>query len=338
MNTNLRLIGRDLRSSNGLTMCAVVRDEIFLISDFLNHYRSLGVERFIILDDRSQDGTRELLLAEPDVMVMESHLRFLEPISAPRKITAYLKIWNALYLWRNQLMEIAGRGRVHTMADVDEFVVLPDGMNLHDAAAACRRDLSGTILGVMLDVYPRHLHEIKEMASIKDGQWYFDALPHIRFRRSEKPKTIYGGARARLYSETEVLPAQPTRHRFRLLFRKQPVPKLNALHKPILIKWCPDNLFLTSHSTIGVHSGRYSQSVLLPLIHYKFISPIYQKINCAISERNHHNNSEDYVRMAELMKRIEDKPTGFMGRYSQPVAGWPAFERSGNAFGFNNRS
>jgi len=73
---DLRIIGRDLRSSSGLTMCTMARDEIFPISDFLNHYRAQGVERFIVLDDQSQDGTRELLLTEPDVMVAEGPLHY----------------------------------------------------------------------------------------------------------------------------------------------------------------------------------------------------------------------------------------------------------------------
>jgi len=49
---------------------------------------------------------------------------------------------------------------------------------------------------------------------------------------------------------------------------------------------------------------------------------------------NYHNKSEDYFRMAELLKRIKNDPKGFMGRDSKPVTGWTGFERSGNAFGF----
>ena len=37
---------------------------------FLAHYRRLGADRFVILDDRSTDGTVAFLAAQPDVMVV----------------------------------------------------------------------------------------------------------------------------------------------------------------------------------------------------------------------------------------------------------------------------
>jgi len=338
MNGNLRSIGRDLRFSKGLTMCVVVRDEMFLISDFLNHYRALGVERFIALDDRSEDGTREFLLAEPDVMVVESPLRFMDSIPAPRWVAPYRNTWNALYLWRNQLMDIAGYERVHCMVDVDEFAILPEGLTLHDLAAVCRREPAGTILAVMLDVYPQHPRELEGMASVAAGQWYFDALPHLRLRQNKRPKTIYAGARARLYSKAGVLPVQPIRRRLRTLFRKRFIRKLITLHKPILINWRPGNPFLTSHDTVRSRRGGYEQRVLLPLIHYKFSPPIYHKIRCAVEENNHYNNSEDWVWTAKMMARLDDDPKGFIGRDSQLVSGWTGFERSGNAFGAETKS
>jgi len=314
-------------------MCTVVRDEIFLISDFLNHYRSIGVERFIVLDDRSQDGTRELLLAEPDVMVMESHLQFGAVIPAPANIESYRRTIRAVNYWHNQLMDVAGHERVHTMADVDEFAVLPDGMTLHDAAAACLSDPAKIILGVMLDVYPQHPYELKQMTSITDGRLYFDALPHLRLRPHKRPKRIYSGARARLYSKTGILPVQPARRRFRVLFRKRFIRKLHVLHKPILIHWRSGDSFLDSHNTIGMYTGGYSQNILLPLVHFKFVPPIFSKIRRAIIEESYFGKSEDQKRLSDMMIRIDGDPMGFMCRDSEPVTGWFGFERSGNAFG-----
>ena len=41
------------------TVCAIVHDEMFFLEAFLAHYRRLGADRFIILDDCSTDGTIE---------------------------------------------------------------------------------------------------------------------------------------------------------------------------------------------------------------------------------------------------------------------------------------
>jgi len=334
MKTDLRLIGRDLRSSKGLTMCSFVRDEMFLISDFLNHYRALGVERFIVLDDHSEDGTREFLLTEPDVMVVESPLRFNDSIPVPKDIAPYRQTWNALFLWYNQLMDIAGHNRVHVTADADEFHVLPEGMTLQDVAELCKRNSAGTIIGSVHDVYPRLPGELEKMDSIASGRWHFDALPHIRLRTDKRPRIIYGGMRVRLYSRAGILPAQPIRERFKTLFRKRFIStRFINLYKPVMVYWRRGNRFLNTHNTIETVRGRYSQSVLLPIIHYKFIPPLYNKVRRAVTEKHHFNQSEDYFRMAQLMKYLEGDPEGFMGRDSKPVTGWTGFECSGNAFG-----
>ena len=39
---------------------------------FLSHYRSLGVKRFVFIDDNSNDGTREFLFEQSDCMVLGS--------------------------------------------------------------------------------------------------------------------------------------------------------------------------------------------------------------------------------------------------------------------------
>ena len=40
---------------------------------FLSHYRSLGVKRFELVDDNSNDGTREFLFEQSDCMEFLPH-------------------------------------------------------------------------------------------------------------------------------------------------------------------------------------------------------------------------------------------------------------------------
>ena len=44
-----------------------IRNEKLRLPAFLRHYRSLGVDRFFIVDNDSTDGSTEYLLAQPDV-------------------------------------------------------------------------------------------------------------------------------------------------------------------------------------------------------------------------------------------------------------------------------
>ena len=46
--------------SYAATVCAIVHDEMFFLPAFLAHYRRLGADRFVILDDASTDGTADV--------------------------------------------------------------------------------------------------------------------------------------------------------------------------------------------------------------------------------------------------------------------------------------
>jgi hypothetical protein len=46
-----------------------VRNEALRLPAMLNHHRRLGVDQFVIVDNDSDDGTRDLLAAMPDVQL-----------------------------------------------------------------------------------------------------------------------------------------------------------------------------------------------------------------------------------------------------------------------------
>ena len=70
------------------TAFAVVKDEIYNLRAFFDHHRRLGVDQFIVLDDRSGDGTREWLAragrhgrARVELRVRRAHSRSPGPAS-----------------------------------------------------------------------------------------------------------------------------------------------------------------------------------------------------------------------------------------------------------------
>ena len=48
-----------------------------MLDDFLRHYRALGVDRFVVLDNGSTDGSVDLLARQPDVDLYQVPRRFL---------------------------------------------------------------------------------------------------------------------------------------------------------------------------------------------------------------------------------------------------------------------
>src|SRR5690606_21595096 len=90
-------------------------DEMYFLPEFFRYYRELGVERFVVLDDESSDGTAEFLAEQSDCMVIRSDVRYFDDVDGAR----------AVYAWRQGLMERFCRDQWAIFADADEFLALP---------------------------------------------------------------------------------------------------------------------------------------------------------------------------------------------------------------------
>src|SRR4030095_5576466 len=71
--TRLRLLSPPGRAAAlaeaRLVVVCVVRNERTMLPHFLAHYRRLGAQHFVFIDNLSDDGTRDWLLAQPDVVL-----------------------------------------------------------------------------------------------------------------------------------------------------------------------------------------------------------------------------------------------------------------------------
>ena len=117
-----------------ILLVSVVKDEMYFLPEFLTHYRALGVEHFVFLDDASTDGTTDFLTRQPDVSVVNAGLRFSDPVILNN--ARYKPVQQrAINLWRT-LLNQRFQGRLGTVnVDADEFLQLPTGQKLRDLAA-----------------------------------------------------------------------------------------------------------------------------------------------------------------------------------------------------------
>jgi hypothetical protein len=102
----------------------MVRDEDYLLPFFFDHYRALGIEGFLIYDDRSAAPTLEFLNAQPNCVIVRSRHRFgdrfgANPEGTPRRLGQVLKM---------SLPEALFAGRWVLTVDADEFLILPPGV------------------------------------------------------------------------------------------------------------------------------------------------------------------------------------------------------------------
>ena len=196
---DLKIVANDLSHKKGLTLCAMLHDEAYFLETFLDHYRELGVERFVIIDDHSTDGSREILIEQPDVMVLESRLSFGRKVLAKGRTP--LPDMRGDIIWRNVLMSRFCFDTWVIMLDLDEFITLPEGKTFQDVAALASQKEARSVFGIMLDMYPEDTSGLKRTERFSEGDtWFFDGLRHISVEPGGWAKVRYAGARARLFA------------------------------------------------------------------------------------------------------------------------------------------
>lgn len=254
-----------------VSVFAVARNERVLMPHFLAHYRALGVRRFAIADNLSTDGTREYLLAQPDVR--------LYSVDTPYKLSHYGVAWQQAMLAEH------AQGRWALVVDIDELLVWP-GCETETLAARCARLAAGghdAALALMVDMYPEGP---LDSADFERGAPFaeapcFDATPALPWRLgsgsySNSPSFV-SSARHRL------LPGSPPNH-----YTAQKVPLVR--YTPAL-RWSE-----------GLHYAAGVQRAPEPLFlaHFKYHRGFRAKVEEEVARRQHYNDAEEYRKYLAL--------------------------------------
>ena len=342
-HNDLRILAGSDLDPDGFTLLAILRNEMYFLPTFLDHYRRFGIQRFVFLDDHSDDGSFEFLAQQPDVIVVGSNRRFGDKVEILSSMSKSIKEFRIHFLWRSILYDMFACERWALHVDLDEFIHLPLGMTFADLASELDKQGVRAVWGVMLDVYPKDIAAFSEMEGCSrldaSATWYFDAEPHLRLRQDHHPKTIYPGARARLfykYGIDRMYPLLGVRghdviQRFLRKTRiyKKPL-RYNSIVKPALLKWDHDCYFKSPHSTNLSASKNY----LLPIQHFRFSGSLGQRIHTALRERTYFLDSSDYRLMSELLHAMRNKGGSFLYEKSKKLNHFEDFVDTRNAVGF----
>ena len=343
-NNDLRIVAGKDTASSSFTLLSLLKNEFYFLPAFLSHYRRLGVQRFIFLNDNSNDGSVEYLLDQPDTILVESDHSYGDPVSTPSSLSKIPRNLRMMVLWRSIMHDMFADERWALQVDIDEFVHLPAGATFQDVVARLERENVTEAWGVMLDVYPPTIHDLRHLAHQDQLQenllWYFDGEQHLKLRKGQRPKLLHPGARARLYHthkithlyrQLEVARPRPIHNLLRNMGITRRPPRYNALWKPVLLRWSTRNntYFLNSHGTNLIAS----RALLLPIQHFRFSGAIYRKISTNVHERSHYNNSGDYRLLDELLRHMELNDSTFMYSMSRPMSTFHDLTSTGNAIG-----
>jgi len=145
---------------SGPILICVCKNEGWRLPCLLEHYRALGVEHFVFVDNGSTDDTRTLLAGQPGV---DTYL-----CRAPFSTYAQRG-------WLHQVIARYGFGKWYLCVDADEFVVY-SGMDSHtlgDLAGLAEREGADRIRGIFVDMYgPGPLREYEHIETCPDVMAY----------------------------------------------------------------------------------------------------------------------------------------------------------------------
>jgi hypothetical protein len=285
-NLTLNIVKPLAVTPSGPAVFAIVKDENYFLPFFFDYYRSLGVELFLIYDDRSGPATVDYLMTQADCAILRSGSAFgdtfgEDEFGVPRRLPHILK---------ERVPETFLPGRWVLTVDADEFLVLPSGcQDLPEFIGSLERIGQLYATAPMIDFYGETLDHRNYPRNLDPfaGSPYFDVGPYYYWTGAVWPFRLSGGIRLRLLR----MLCEQHIDRIAGIFGA-PLPALGKTWKVPLLK----------HGWGVVRRGDHEVSVapratdLSPaLAHFKFYPELDAKIDNALREKQYYAGSVEYT-------------------------------------------
>ncbi len=302
---SLEIVSGTVREG-ALSLYAVMRDEAFFLPAFLSHYRSIGVEQFVILDDRSVDGTAQMLRAAPDCVLLRAPWRFGDVLTLRRAglWTRRRRAGTVFKEWAPDRF-FAGRWALH--ADADEFLVLPPGApDLRAAIAMLEARGARCCAASVVEAFPEGLEGLAPhppaagLADLMERYPMIEPRPVLRLRPGRQAARIAPSKTGALMAAHGV-----------------PGTAGSARVKTPLLR----------HAWPARRRGSHKASVpppswaMLTVLHFVFTAQMRAKVERARAWRAHVDGAASYDRYAALLDALEASGGAIAGPDSAPYAG-----------------
>jgi hypothetical protein len=268
-----------------ILLFATVRNERIRLPYFLEYYRRLGVDHFLIVDNGSEDGSHDYLAAQPDVSLWATGAGYRQARYGMD--------------WLMHLLRRYGSGNWCLTVDVDEFLVFPFCETRPLRALTDWLDNAGvrSFSAMLLDMYPKgpmHEQPYREGQNPFEIAQYFDSGNYmIRRNWPYQNLWIQGGPRSRLF------------------FGEQPK-KAPAMNKIPLVKWDPSYAYVSStHMLLPrglnlVYEAVGGEKPSGCLMHAKFLDTFAAKAEEELRRGQHYAESHEYRAYREGIAKERD--------------------------------
>ncbi len=245
--------------------CLVVRNEALRLPSVFDHHRALGVDRFLVIDNGSTDGTLNYLLEQPDTHVV-SEVGSFGAAKAGKQ-------------WINQLLDTFCHDHWTLNVDADELYIFPGYERIGLRAFCGFLDDHGArgAFALMIDMYgPGDVSEAEHVAGrplLETCPW-FDPAPYETVSVGLFPPLQFkGGPRARAFDFSPYQSRPP------------------VLSKVPLVKWRRGSRYLLSTHAL---TPTPIYPMLTALLHFKFLSDFPAQVATAVAAKQHHGGSKEY--------------------------------------------
>lgn len=253
--------------SGEILLFSCVRNELPRLPYFLDYYRDLGVDRFVIIDNDSADESTGFLMTQPDTHVFHT-------------AASYAGSHYGVH-WVNALTDRLAAGHWVAVADADELLVYPycEHMRLGELTADLDAIGRTALLTFLLDMYAGK--PIRDTLYVPGTPFldtcpYFDSDSYTRPRWGFRRKVpARGGARRRLFWKEGAE------------FRGKPP----YLPKVPLVRWTDGLAYEAStHKIEGVRLAPITGA----LLHFKMFSDFAENVRIEVERNEQWDSAAQY--------------------------------------------
>jgi hypothetical protein len=251
-----------------------LRNEMSRLPHFFDHYRKLGVDHFLVVDNDSTDGSREWLMGQSDVSIWTTQASY--------------KASRFGMNWLGWLQMRYGHGHWCLTVDADEIFIYPDHnhVDLRELTSWLSTKHMSCLAAMMLDLYPKGRLSTAVMAEGStplDALGWFDAEGYTyEYKPRYTHTSVRGGPRKRMFfaSEPELAPHL---HKTPLVFWKRHYTYASSTH-----------LVMPNRLNNGFFEGNPAPTGIL--MHTKFLSDVISKSAEERQRREHFIRPESYFK------------------------------------------